>query len=209
MRAIRQETLPLPGDEGNAESKASTKKEVKEESGQQAGEAAPCTPKTASAKAPSSPTAAAALAAGPAAAAPPAAPAPAAADSSKPAEGQEKEKEGKKPMTVTDMRKAIFVANPGVAQAGPLVDFLMMQLQAFIFEVTMVNKGSVATPPTDRGHENLLISWEAVKSKEKGVGEVRQYTVHAQKMSKGITLNFCGPLTRTPKAMRGAGGRRG
>jgi hypothetical protein len=81
-------------------------------------------------------------------------------------------------------------------EVGPVVDVFMRKLGAFVSEHACLNSGAIAQKPLpERGHELLSIT-TVVDAKTKS----KQYQVKAAKMSKNINLNFCGEVSRYPKA---------
>ncbi len=122
-----------------------------------------------------------------------------------PAKQLSEEEQGKQKVPLADIRKGIFALHPGMQQPTAIVDGFMMALQHFVYDLTMINKGTVALPPVDRGSDNLLLSYDMPKGKdlkEKGSHLVdgKLYHVHSTRMSKGLHFNFCGVVTRIPHA---------
>ncbi len=113
------------------------------------------------------------------------------------------DEKGRALVSLADVRKNVFLLYPGMTAAGPLVDNFMLALQSFIFDCTMVNKGSICTPPPDRGHDSIYLSYDILKGKDpkdKPNYDSKSYHVHTTKMSRSLNFNFSGTLTRTPKA---------
>ncbi len=178
-----QETLPLPGDAA----KDSNDKDSGEKGG---GNSMP-----------------AADAAAAAAAAPPAADeAPAAAQPAQPEKKLSEEELGKIKTPLSDVRKGVFSLNPGMVAAGPVVDSFALALQAFVFDVTCVNKGSVQLrPPVERGTNSLMMSYTMLKGKDlKEKASIamdgKLCHVHSLKMSRTRNFNYCGIIIRIPAA---------